>query len=117
VLVFFYWRAKQAQQAGQASSTWRLALVFMATLWLLAYVEEFFWHRGRWHERKWLFGEGWDDYWELELGPITLSMQAILVPLLAVPQVTHYILDGFIWRRKSNPDLVLLSGQREQPGK
>jgi hypothetical protein len=27
------------------------------------------------------------------------------VPLLAVPQVTHYVLDGFIWRRKTNPEM------------
>jgi hypothetical protein len=31
-----------------------------------------------------------------------------LAPLLAVPQITHYVLDGFIWRRKTNPDLRLL---------
>jgi hypothetical protein len=25
-----------------------------------------------------------------------------LVPLLALPQSTHYVLDGFIWRRKKD---------------
>ncbi|MCC6273443.1 MAG: hypothetical protein IT572_08250 [Deltaproteobacteria bacterium] len=25
---------------------------------------------------------------------------AILVPLLALPQATHYVLDGFIWRMR-----------------
>jgi hypothetical protein len=24
-----------------------------------------------------------------------------LVPLLALPQSTHYVLDGFIWRRRA----------------
>ena len=78
---------------------------------LLAYVEELLWHRGQWHDKEWLFGEGWDIE-EMQLGPITLSLPALLVPLLAVPQVTHYILDGFIWRRRSNPDLALLSGHK-----
>ena len=70
-------------------------IVFFATLWALAFVEELLWDRGVWHERTWLFGAGWqaDDY------------AAVLVPLLAVPQVTHYILDGFIWKRRSNPTL------------
>ena len=28
-----------------------------------------------------------------------------LVPLLAVPQLTHYVLDGLLWRRSANPRL------------
>ncbi len=69
-------------------------LIFLATLWALAYIEELFWHRGVWHEKEWLFGPGW----ELE------NVKTYLVPLLALPQLTHYALDGFIWRRKNNPD-------------
>ena len=72
-------------------------IVFLATLWALAYMEELFWQRGIWHEKNWLFGDGWD--WS--------SWKIYLVPLLAVPQITHYILDGFIWRRKSNPNFRL----------
>ncbi len=67
-------------------------LVFLATLWALAYVEELFWNRGVWHEREWLFG----SYWNIE------AWKMFVVPLLAVPQLTHYVLDGFIWKRKYN---------------
>jgi hypothetical protein len=68
-------------------------MAFVATLWALAYVEELVWDRGVWHERSYLFGGGWAlDGWS-----------DLLVPLLAVPQVTHYVLDGFLWRRRSNP--------------
>jgi hypothetical protein len=77
------------------SSNW---IVFLATLWALAYVEELFWHRGVWHERQWLFGDSWN--WQ--------NLKTYLVPLLAVPQITHYILDGFIWRRNNNPDFSLI---------
>lgn len=73
-------------------------MIFVATLWALAYLEELFWHRGVWHERQWLFGPDWD--WG--------SARMYVVPLLAVPQLTHYVLDGFIWRRKNNPDLRLI---------
>jgi hypothetical protein len=73
-------------------------LIFLATLWAIAYVEELFWNRGVWHEHQWLFGGDWD--WQVA--------KVYLVPLLAVPQVTHYVLDGFIWRRKNNPDFRLI---------
>jgi hypothetical protein len=88
----------QIRPAGGRSHSRRL-VVFFATLWALAFVEELLWDRGVWHERTWLFGPGWqaDNY------------AAVLVPLLAVPQVTHYILDGFIWKRRSNPSLQSLA--------
>ncbi len=73
-------------------------LIFLATLWALAYIEELFWHRGVWHEKQWLFGGDWD------LG----NLKMYLVPLLALPQLTHYVLDGFVWRRKNNPDFKLI---------
>ena len=73
-------------------------LVFLATLWAIAYAEELFWNRGVWHEHRWLFGGDWD--WQ--------TARIYLVPLLAVPQLTHYVLDGFIWKRKNNPDFKLV---------
>lgn len=91
-LIYVYARSRR-EHAGPVyrslSSNW---LAFLATLWVLAYVEELFWHRGVWHERNWLFGADWD--WG--------NLKMFLVPLLAVPQLTHYVLDGFIWRRRSN---------------
>jgi hypothetical protein len=29
--------------------------------------------------------------------------------LLALPQITHYLLDGFVWRRNNNPNFSLLA--------
>lgn len=91
-IVYFYARARR-ESAGSIyqtlSANW---FVFLATLWALAYVEELVWHRGVWHEKNWLFGANWD------LG----NLKPFLVPLLAIPQLTHYVLDGFIWRKKSN---------------
>ena len=39
------------------SNNW---LMFLATLWAIAYIEELFWNRGVWHEHQWLFGGDWD---------------------------------------------------------
>jgi hypothetical protein len=69
--------------------------VFCTTLWAIAYLEELIWDRAIWHDRSWLFGTGFDA------GGTAL----FLVPLLAVPQLTHYVLDGFLWRRRANPRL------------
>lgn len=88
-----------ANNAPAIPSHARLALAaiqFLGALWFMAYAEELLWDRGMWHRRSWLFGEGWD----------LAGWQACYVPLLATPQLTHYILDGFIWRRRSNPDLA-----------
>lgn len=91
-LIWFYSRARR-ESTGTVyktlSSHW---IIFLATLWAFAYVEELFWNRGVWHEKQWLFGAEWN--WT--------DWKMYLVPLLAVPQITHYILDGFIWRRRSN---------------
>lgn len=77
-------------------------VVFLATVWLFAYVEELFWHRGIDHEHAWLFGPGWE---------IPTEWKGALVAALAVPQITHYVLDGFIWRRRSNPDVAATIGR------
>ena len=97
-LIYFYARSRRENASRfyrTISANW---LVFLATLWALAYTEELFWHRGVWHEKEWLFGADWS----LE------NLKVYLVPLLALPQLTHYVLDGFIWRRKSNEGLNVI---------
>lgn len=66
-------------------------VVFLGALWLVAFVEELLWDRAVWHDRAWLFGDGWE----------LPSWQLVIVPLLALPQLTHYVLDGFIWKRRA----------------
>lgn len=98
-LIYFYARQRR-ETAGKfyqkLSSNW---IIFLATLWALAYAEELVWNRGVWHERNWMFGANWE----------TENWKTYLVPLLAVPQLTHYILDGFIWKRKNNENFRLIS--------
>ncbi len=98
-LVYSYSKSRRESTAPfyrALSNNW---LIFLATLWALAYVEELFWNRGVWHEKNWLFGTDW----ELD------SFKMFFVPLLAVPQLTHYVLDGFVWRRKSNSKFRLIT--------
>lgn len=76
----------------------RSALWFLGIVWVIAYGEELIWDRAIWQERSWLFGASWD----LE------SLKGILVPLLALPQLTHYLLDAFLWKRNQNPEVRAL---------
>jgi hypothetical protein len=100
-LVYLYARAAAREPGSRTGATARLigrrrgVVVFLATLWAIAYLEELVWDRGIWHDRAWLFGDGGNA------GGAAL----LIVPLLAVPQLTHYVLDGFLWRRRANPRL------------
>ena len=97
-LVYWYARSRRATASSfyqTISGNW---LTFLLTLWALAYIEELFWHRGIWHERNWLFGA------DFEFG----NLKMFIVPLLALPQLTHYVLDGFIWRRRNNANFKLV---------
>lgn len=96
-LIYFYTKTRRESTRRVYRTLSQNWLVFLATLWALAYIEELFWSRGVWHERTWLFGNNWD--WQ--------EWKVYLVPLLAIPQLTHYILDGFIWRRKGNVNFSL----------
>lgn len=71
-------------------------LVFLGFVWLAALGEEALWDMTLWRERAWL-SRG-------------ISLQLVerwLVPLLAVPQIAHYVLDGFIWRKRSTSAWLL----------
>ncbi|MFO0798397.1 MAG: hypothetical protein U0804_13050 [Gemmataceae bacterium] len=95
VLVYWYrWGRGDPRPRG-----WhvRTAAAFVAVAWALAFAEELLWDRLVWHDRDWLFGAGWD----------ARRWRWLLVPLLALPQLTHYLLDGLVWRRRGNPGFTL----------
>ncbi|RYU79434.1 hypothetical protein [Hymenobacter persicinus] len=68
--------------------------LFLGVLFLLAYLEEGIWDGLVWREHGAVFG------WFQSLPTVhDHLLLTLLVPLLALPQATHYVLDGFIWRR------------------
>jgi len=76
------------------------ALIFFVFLGLLAYVEEGLWDGLVWREHLSLFA----PFGQLpQIGDAALL--ALLVPFLALPQSTHYLLDGFIWRVKERNNI------------
>ncbi len=70
-----------------------MAPLFVGFLLVLAYVEEAFWDVLVWRDHTQFFS------WLAFLPHLEeQAALAVVVPLLAVPQATHYVLDGFIWR-------------------
>ena len=67
-------------------------VIFLALIFLFAFVEEGLWDMAVWKEHRNIFGS--------QFGNIDISekLLSFIVPLLALPQITHYILDGFIWK-------------------
>lgn len=112
-LVFVHTRARApaitneggAPVPSLAARLTRSVVLYLGILWLIAFAEELLWDRAVWHDRDWLFGDAWN------VGALKL----VIVPLLALPQLTHYVLDGFIWRRRSNPSVAGLVAASAEP--
>jgi len=95
------WTTSQPTSNNQSRSgpwwTGRYGVVlFLSLLGLLAYAEEGLWDGLVWREHTSVFG--WFQHLPAVENHLWLSL---LVPLLALPQAAHYVLDGFIWRRSS----------------
>lgn len=66
-------------------------VLFIGILLIIAFSEEFLWETLVWKENISVSNLSVPEYWQI-----------FLVPLLTVPQLTHYLLDGFIWKTKKN---------------
>ncbi|MBI4909613.1 MAG: hypothetical protein HY820_38705 [Acidobacteria bacterium] len=97
-LVWIYQR-KRAERVRTAPAFWfrtRMIPLYMGLLLSLAYVEEAFWDVLVWRDHTQFFR------WLSSLPQLEDATLAIGVPLLAVPQAAHYVLDGFLWRVKDS---------------
>jgi len=78
----------------------RAFALYLGLLIVIGFTEEWLWDRLVWHDNPTLFpGDG------VAIGTLGLTL---LVPLLAVPQATHYLLDGWIWKFRKHPELSTL---------
>lgn len=75
----------------------RMLPVYLGFLFLLAYFEEGLWDAWFWREHARLFPFFHDLFENFQPHAELASMA---VALLTVPQATHYVLDGFIWKLK-----------------
>lgn len=103
-LLFRYARGRYAEGGyGAFAPLVRAGLpAFLLFLAALAFGEELLWDRLVWHDRPLLFGAS-----GLAL---PADLLALVVPLLALPQATHYLLDAFVWRPSRDPALLARLG-------
>ncbi len=101
------WRDAPAVGAPLGATLARSLPLFYGLVLALACGEEWLWEGLVWHSRTGpLLG--------FELGDLA---RAAVVAALAVPQVTHYYLDAWLWRLDgSNPDLADAFGLRRASG-
>ncbi len=92
-LLWAYARAQAAEKRPNFAATvaGTGGAAFVLVLLFCAFAEELAWDRLVWHDRPWLFGDGTS---------LRSDVLAWIVPLLALPQLTHYVLDAFLWRRR-----------------
>ncbi|NNC17845.1 hypothetical protein HJC22_19215 [Corallococcus exiguus] len=103
-LLFRYARGRHAEGGfGELGVLLRAGLPgFLLFLAGLALLEEGLWDVLVWHDRPVLFGDS---------GPVLeADVLALVVPLLALPQATHYVLDAFIWKAGKEPELLVRLG-------
>jgi hypothetical protein len=69
--------------------------LFILIIVILAYIEEGLWDGLIWREHQAIF-----SFFSALPLISNVNFLTFLIPLLALPQSTHYILDGFIWRSR-----------------
>ncbi|MFP2906398.1 hypothetical protein ACLESD_15310 [Pyxidicoccus sp. 3LFB2] len=110
-LLFRYARGRHAEGDYRAGSALLRAGLpgFLLFLAALALTEELFWDWIIWHERATLFGKSTVE--------LPADLLALVVPLLALPQATHYVLDAFIWKPGREPALLSRLGWAPPAGR
>jgi hypothetical protein len=106
--VALVWITLRGRWAGPGATSWlgwisrpRAIAAFVGLLIALAIAEEALWDLLVWSDHPAVFG-GRNHI----LGFGDSPLLAFVVALLALPQATHYVLDGFIWRTgPANPDV------------
>ena len=103
-LVWAYGRGRSRRGTGMPTAlralfSLKAVPVYLMILFVLAYVEEGFWSALVWGEHTRTFPLF------AALPQVTdAAVLSVLVPLLSLPQVTHYIIDAFIWRMRKDRD-------------
>jgi len=94
-LIIYYQYQKKTLKQNRLISVLQVAMVILLMVFFLAYLEEYCWDMLVYRERESFFGAIVAYPFELLESPFA---QAIAIAVLTVPQLTHYIIDGFIWK-------------------
>lgn len=81
------------KKARSFSFGWKGIMIFITLLLGLAYFEETLWDILVWKDHPDIF-----PFFTAHAALNNPLLLSLIVPLLVLPQLTHYVLDGFIWR-------------------
>lgn len=98
-LIWIYGKRKFGQSADRKSRILFSKpgiLLFLLLIFILAYFEEGIWDAVLWKERS----EAFNLFYVFP--EFSKTFLSFTVPLLAMPQITHYIIDGYIWKLKKD---------------
>ena len=102
-LIWVYGRKKEHQKKTpflQLIFSPKGILLFAAVIILLGYTEEGLWNAWLWKDRDRIF-----PFFTGLFSPIqSKELLSMAVGLLATPQLTHYILDAFIWKMRKDKE-------------
>lgn len=98
VLILYYQQQKAPLRNRPLRSMASIALLILPLVFVLAWLEEYCWDMLIYGERLHFFSAILAYPFDLLEQPL---YQSIAIATLTIPQLTHYIIDGFIW--KSNP--------------
>lgn len=110
-LILYYNQQKKGIIHRKIPSIWWGAFLVIPVVFLLAFLEEYWWDRLVYGDRAAFFGQIIPYSESLLQQPLAI---AIAIGILTVPQMTHYIIDGFIWKTNDkNPYLKPIFSDHE----
>lgn len=99
-LVIIYQRRKDVLRKRRSHVP--ISAIIICSVLLLAFAEEYLWDMLVYRDNV----EFFSGIFQYPLFESSVQLQHIGLALLAVPQITHYVLDGFIWKNnEKNPYL------------
>lgn len=103
-LIWIYLKKEERQaEAVTQPSFYKVILgqygifIFVFSIFLFAYLEEGLWDALVWKEHSSVFGL----FQQLDTQQKFDEWKRFLIPLLALPQITHYLIDAVIWKHKN----------------
>lgn len=101
-LIIFYTDGKKALKSSEdsRSSKFQIAYIIILVVLGLAFFEEFLWDQFVYQEEEGVF----QSIFGVPFPEINTYIKVFAIATLSVPQITHYIVDGFIWKNNAkNP--------------
>lgn len=96
-LIYFSEKNSSSVHAENLILRWKnwAWVLFIVSLFAFAFFEEALWDGLHWRDHETIFS------WFYFLPIIRMTeLQSVVIPLLALPQITHYLIDGVIWRKQ-----------------